>query len=201
MCGWCGRAFRMGVIHSSCKALKMAIISLLSKTVPLQGVAGWVVKHPCSTALEVLQQSKADAKALHLGSGPSTWEMWLTLAVSWPFSERLRPSKCSCIRGDFPLQHHWLPWRGWGFTMPRQLFWYLCATPDDFSHQVTLQRPPLLDLAREKAGREEGMPAHCLACSFRYPAAPLCSHHKGGQHSLPPATRISASLHAGNPMS
>lgn len=191
----------MGVVHSSCKVLKMAIISLLSKTIPLPGVAGQVVEHPCSTALEVLQQSEADAKALSLGSGLSTWVMWLTLAVSWPFFGRLRPSKCSYIMGDFPLQHHRLPWRDWWFTMPRQLFWYLCAPPDDFSPQVTLQRLPLLDLAREKAGREEGMPARCLTCSFRCPAAPLCSHHKGEQRSLPPATRISASLHAGNPAS
>lgn len=58
--------------------------------------------------------------------------------------------------------------------MLRRLFWYLHAPPDDFSPHITLQRPPLLDLAREKAGREEAKPAHSLPCGFRCPAAPPC---------------------------
>lgn len=52
--------------------------------------------------------------------------------------------------------------------MPRRLFWYLRAPPGDFSPQVTL----LLDLLREKAGREEAKPAHFLPSAFWSPAAP-----------------------------
>lgn len=144
---WCGQSTWLGTVHKIPKALEHEIISLSSRTTTnplkmLQG--GWWSKHPCSTALKVTCQNKANAKAPSLCSGLSTQVMWLMLAASG----QLRLSKCSCVKGGFALHYGQLG--GWpckesssGTCMHHQMIFHLT---------LPSKALPFLDLAKEKAG-------------------------------------------------